>query len=214
MGIEYFLVKPEKKEIFYLGKHFNGFNEIKSTKYYESLDRADYPSYEDWDDFFWDTLKENWLYFLHCELTLEQTSDLIHEIYEWCTSDKVILDNDCSPTAAIWKAWKETGDISAILENLHSTKEAEEYNKEALQECLEENESIIFSNPSYNSSIIGVTTDGRAVYDFNLMIKEFATESNVTDEEAVEFIEYNTLGSLPQAETKYPIIIYNRKDMI
>lgn len=123
MGIEYYLVKPEKKEVFYLGKHFNGFNEIKNTSYCNSIDNADYPSYEDWDEFFWDTLRENWDYFSNCELLMDEIQDVIYKIYEWCISDKVILDNDCSSTAEQWKDWKETGDITSILEEIHNSSE-------------------------------------------------------------------------------------------
>ena len=119
MGIEYFLVKPKKKEVFYLGKHFNGFNGIPSMIYRASLDCATYPDYETWEDFFWDTLRENWEYFLNCELTLDQTSDIIHKIYEWCYSDEVILDSDCHDSSNIWKDWKETGNISSLLEEIH-----------------------------------------------------------------------------------------------
>jgi hypothetical protein len=119
MGTEYFLIKPEKEEVFYLGKHFNGFNKIPSMTYRVSLQDASYPDYEDWDDFFWDTLRENWSYFMYCDLTLEKASDVIHKIYEWCISDKVILDNDCSSTASIWKDWKETGGITELLEKVH-----------------------------------------------------------------------------------------------
>ena len=42
MGTEYYLIKPEKEEIFYLGKHFEGFNKIKNTTYCKSLDQADF----------------------------------------------------------------------------------------------------------------------------------------------------------------------------
>lgn len=121
MGTEYYIVKPEKREIFYLGKHFNGFNQIKNATYCKSIDKASYPSYEDWDDFFWDTLRENWDYFLNFKITLEQVSDVIYQIYKWCVSDKVILDSDCSSTCEIWAKWKETGDISLILEKLHNS---------------------------------------------------------------------------------------------
>ena len=119
MGIEYFLIKPEKKEVFYLGKHFSGFSEIPSMTYRASLEDATYPNYDDWEDFFWDTLRENWEYFLYCDLTLEQASEVIYRIYEWCTSDRVILDNDCSPSADLWKDWEETGDITKILGEIH-----------------------------------------------------------------------------------------------
>ena len=116
MGTEYYLLKPEKKEVFYLGKHFLGFSKIPSTSYNQE---AKYPDYEDWDDFFWDTLKENWEYFLPCDLTLEQVSDLIYEIYDWCYADKVILSSDCSDEASKWLEWKETGSITALLEKIH-----------------------------------------------------------------------------------------------
>lgn len=207
MGIEYFLVKPEKEEVFYLGKHFNYLHGINSSTY-KSIAEASYPDYEDWDDFFWDMLRENWEYFLGCDLTLEQVSDVVYQIYEWCISDKVILDNDCTESANIWKDWKETGDITKILEKIHNESPSKDFNN-----YLEEQQSIIFTDPSYNASIIGVTTDGRAVYDYNLMVKELSQEDDITEEEAVEFIEYNTLGSLPQAD-KYPIVMYKKEDII
>ena len=120
MGTEYYLLKPEKRELFYLGKHFSGFNGIPSRMYRKSIYEATYPNYEDWDEFFWDTLRENWDYFLGCELTLEQTSSVIYKIYEWCRFDKVILDNDCSISVEVWKDWKETRDITKILEDIHN----------------------------------------------------------------------------------------------
>ena len=40
-----------------------------------------------------------------------------------------------------------------------------------LREELPE-EAIVFDNMSYDSSIVGVTTDGRVVYDYNKMIEE------------------------------------------
>ena len=212
MGTEFYLVKPEKKEVFYLGKHFCGFNKIPEMTYRASLEDARYPDYEDWDDFLWDTLRENWEYFTGCELTLEQVSDVIYKIYDWCISDKVILDNDCTPTASVWKDWKETGDITKILEEIHKEPELS-YDKEALQERMEEEESILFRNPSYESAIIGITTDGRAVYDYYRMIEELSKEDDIDYGEAEDFILYNTVGSLRPAEEKFPIIMYKREDI-
>jgi hypothetical protein len=209
MGTEYYIVKPEKKEIFYLGKHFNGFDKIPSTTYRKNLNEAEYPRYEDWEEFFWSTLKENWNYFLNSDLKLAQASGVIYQIYNWCASDKVILDHDCSESFNEWKDWKETGNITAILEKIHETPQLSD--EAFIQELLEENESIIFENPSYKNALIGITTDGRAVYDYPLMVEDLMNEDNMDYEEAVEFIDYNTLGSLPQPETKYPIIIQERK---
>ena len=209
MGTEYYIVKPEKKEIFYLGKNFSGFDKVPSMTYRESLNKAEYPDYEDWEEFFWSTLKENWNYFLNSDLKLAQVSGVIYQIYNWCASDKVILDHDCSETFNEWKDWKETGSITTILEKIHETPQLS--NEGFIQELLEENESIIFENPSYKNALIGITTDGRAVYDYPLMVEDLMNEDSMDYEEAVEFIDYNTLGSLPQPETKYPIIIQERK---
>lgn len=210
MGTEYYLIKPEKEEIFYLGKHFEGFNKIKNTTYCKSLDQADYPAYEDWDEFFWDTLRTNWYYFLDCDLNPVQISNVIYQMYEWCVSDKVILDNDCSDTAKIWSNWKETSDITSILEGIHNALQLSE--ESFINELLEENGSLLFENPSYKRALMGVTTDGRAVYDYALMIDELVEQDSMNYEEAVEFIDYNTIGSLPSEESKYPIIIQERKN--
>ena len=209
MGTEYYIVKPEKKEIFYLAKHFQGFSGIPSITHRTSIKDAEYPDYEDWQEFFWDTLQTNWNYFLSSDLKLDQASGVIYQIYNWCSSDKVILDHDCSETFNEWKDWKETGDITEILERIHETPKLS--NEGFIQELLEENESILFENPSYKNALIGITTDGRAVYDYSLMVEDLMNEDNMDYDEAVEFIDYNTLGSLPQPETKYPIIIQERK---
>lgn len=209
MGIEYYIVKPEKREIFYLGKHFSGFESIPSMAHRKSINEAKFPDYEDWEDFFWSTLKENWNYFLNCDLKIDQVSNVLYQIYNWCASDKVILDHDCSDTFNEWKDWKETGDITEILERIHKTPKLS--NEGFIQELLEENESIIFENPSYKSALIGVTVDGRAVYDYSLMVEELSEGNGMDYEEAVEFIDYNTIGSMPPSESKYPVIVQERK---
>ena len=209
MGTEYYIVKPEKKEIFYLGKHFSGFEGIPSSTYRKSINEAEYPDYDDWEEFFWSTLKENWNYFLNCDLKIDQVSNVLYQIYNWCASDKVIFDHDCSETFNEWKDWKETGNITEILERIHKVPKLS--NEGFIQELLEENESIIFESPSYDKALIGITTDGRAVYDYGLMVEQLSEEDDMDYEEAVEFIDYNTLGAIPCFESKYPIIIQERR---
>ena len=123
MGIEYYLLKPDKKELFYLGKHFYGFDKIPSATYGKE---ADYPKYEDWDDFFWSVLRENWDYFMTMEVTLAEVNDIIYKIYDWSVDSKVILANDCQEDAASWLDWKETESIITILEEIHGEKERSE----------------------------------------------------------------------------------------
>ncbi len=65
------------------------------------------------------------------------------------------------------------------------------------------------TNDSYDTALIGVTTDNRAVYDFNKMVKWLIEVQGFNDEtEAIEWIEYNTLRAIPYMGEDAPIIIY------
>lgn len=66
---------------------------------------------------------------------------------------------------------------------------------------------IVFDSPDYDEAIIGVTTDNCVVYDFNLMVQHLMEMDGITDIEAIEFIEYNTIRSLPYVENA-PVIMY------
>lgn len=67
---------------------------------------------------------------------------------------------------------------------------------------------IILENYSYDDALIGVTEDNRAVYDFDKMVEWLVNTKGFTYDEAVEWIEYNTIRSLPYAGPDAPIIMY------
>ena len=67
---------------------------------------------------------------------------------------------------------------------------------------------IVFENPDYDSAIIGVTIDGQVVYDFDKMVVSLMETDNMDETSAIEFIEYNTIRSLPYAGEGAPVIMY------
>ena len=67
---------------------------------------------------------------------------------------------------------------------------------------------VLLENYSYDDAFIGVTTDGRAVYSFELMVDWLVNTEGFTQEEAVEWIEYNTVRALPYFGPEAPIILY------
>ena len=74
----------------------------------------------------------------------------------------------------------------------------------------EHEEAAIFNVPSYDNSIVGITDDGHIIYDYDKMIREFMSEKNVTMQEAIEFVEYNTLRTIPYIEEAVrPIIMFS-----
>lgn len=68
----------------------------------------------------------------------------------------------------------------------------------------------ILENYSYDTAFIGISNDGRAIYDYNKMIEWLIKNEEFRDEtEAIEWIEYNTIRALPYMGEKAPIIMYS-----
>ena len=69
-------------------------------------------------------------------------------------------------------------------------------------------ETIVFENPGYPEAFIGVTTDGRAVYEFEKMCESLMEEDGMEYIDAVEFIEYNTIRAIPYIGDMAPVVFY------
>ena len=74
-------------------------------------------------------------------------------------------------------------------------------------------DAVVFDNHAYDNSIIGITFDGRAIYDFDKMVKELMADEGWEEMDAVEWINYNTLRSLPYAGNKAPLIVYTDEEL-
>lgn len=73
-------------------------------------------------------------------------------------------------------------------------------------------DAIVFDNPSFDNSIIGVTIDGQAVYDYDKMVEELMKDDGVSEQEAIDWIDYNTIRSIPYAGEMAPVIIFTFKE--
>lgn len=84
-----------------------------------------------------------------------------------------------------------------------------DYLNETVDEC------IIFEDPAFDNSIIGVSDDGKhVIYDYEKMVKEFVDDNNISDDdgegimEAVDFIDYNTIRALNyMSDDNKPIVV-------
>ena len=94
-------------------------------------------------------------------------------------------------------------------------------NNEELRNALAEmypdqvDDICIFETPSYPSAVTGVSEeyqDGvqkiRVVYSYEKMVEALVAEDGMTDEEAREFIDYNTIRALPYFPNA-PIVMYD-----
>ena len=68
-------------------------------------------------------------------------------------------------------------------------------------------DAIVFDNPSFDNSIIGVTFGGAAIYDFNSMVAEMMEDEDLSRDDVIDFIEYNTIRSLPYIGDHTPLIM-------
>lgn len=67
---------------------------------------------------------------------------------------------------------------------------------------------LLFENFSYDDALIGVSEDGRAVYDFDKMVAWLMEEEGWTMDDATEWVEYNTIRAIPYMGPGAPIVIY------
>ena len=74
--------------------------------------------------------------------------------------------------------------------------------------CMGGEDALMFDNPDFDNAVIGLTTDGRVVYQYDRMVADMVNRDSVSEEDAVDFIDYNTIRSIPYAGESAPIIMY------
>ena len=69
-------------------------------------------------------------------------------------------------------------------------------------------ETVFFTNPDFVDAILGISDDGRVVYSYSRMVESLMLGERMSYEEATEFIDYNTIRSIPYMGIHHPIIVY------
>lgn len=67
---------------------------------------------------------------------------------------------------------------------------------------------VIFNDFSYDTALIGVSHDNRAIYDYEKMVEWLMENQNWSSEDAIEWIDYNTIRSIPYGGVGAPIVMY------
>lgn len=71
---------------------------------------------------------------------------------------------------------------------------------------------LLFDNPNYESAILGISDDNRVIYDYELMVEYLIEQDNMTVDDAIDFIEYNTIRALRYMDINIRPIILNSLD--
>lgn len=85
-----------------------------------------------------------------------------------------------------------------------------------IREYLDENYegAIILEPQGLDDAIIGISDEGRVVYSYNKLLKAFMKHEGMTYEEAIEWVEYNTMRSLPYMGQQAPVIVVSISELI
>ena len=75
-------------------------------------------------------------------------------------------------------------------------------------------DAIVFENPDYAAAYIGMSNDDRVVYSYDRMIECLMEEDGMTYEEAIEFIDFNTIRALPYMGDRGPIVLYDDPEVV
>lgn len=74
--------------------------------------------------------------------------------------------------------------------------------------------ATLFSNPAYDNSIIGLDDKNRVIYDYDKMIDELCADEGLSICDAIDYCEYNTLGSLVSIQEDIrPIIVFHNENI-
>ena len=70
----------------------------------------------------------------------------------------------------------------------------------------EDEEVMLIDDPAFLDSVVGISSDGRAVYDYEIMAGELAKRYHMSVEDAYEHIDFNIVRALPHYGSKAPVI--------
>ena len=69
------------------------------------------------------------------------------------------------------------------------------------------NNIVLLKGESYDSALIAVTDDYRAVYSYDKMVEWYMEKNGCTAEEAMEWIDRNTMKDIQYAGKGAPIVV-------
>lgn len=69
-------------------------------------------------------------------------------------------------------------------------------------------EDVIVFDDYGEETLIGVDSNNRAVYDYDKMVEWTMRNFDCTYEDAMDWIDYNTIRSLPYVGEGAPIVVY------
>lgn len=87
--------------------------------------------------------------------------------------------------------------------------------EEVKEYCIEQSveECMLFEDYDYCTAFVGLSNDYRAIYDYDRMVEYLVEKEDFTAEDAIEWIDYNTIRALDYISDPHkPIILFTEPD--
>ncbi len=84
--------------------------------------------------------------------------------------------------------------------------------RDIIREVASDDDAILLEGDEFSDGAIGLTNDNHVVYDYEKLIESLVKHNGWTEEEAIDWVDYNTLRSIPYMarDGKEPIILMTR----
>lgn len=122
--------------------------------------------------------------------------------YDFKTAGTEILDKILGwisniPSDELIKMLKESKYLSSLYEHLIEYSHTADDSVDSVIVKNGLSGSLMFRDPDYESAIVGYDVETKSIiYSYDLMVQSLCEEEGMTLEDAIEFIDYNTLRAL------------------
>lgn len=66
--------------------------------------------------------------------------------------------------------------------------------------------TVLIDNKAFLDSVVGISSDGRAIYNYEIMASELVEQYGMSYEDACDYIDFNIIRALPYYGKQAPIV--------
>ncbi len=68
--------------------------------------------------------------------------------------------------------------------------------------------AVVLEGDEFATAVVGVSHDGRVVYSYDRLISSLVDKQHMSEEEAIEWLDYNTMRAIDYMGPQAPIVVH------
>lgn len=73
---------------------------------------------------------------------------------------------------------------------------------------LDREDTVVLTDPDFTEAVIGISSRGQVIYDYDTMVEILMDRDGMSNVDAIQFIDYNTMRAIYYMGEKAPIILH------